>query len=267
MKRLLLSSYIVLGTILITTLAAAYFDGPYLTSPFVKDISKNLATEVIGIGLTVFLIDRVIKRQQEAELRKYRQVALLRLRNPLARHAEFLFKMFKATIETKPKIELVEVSDLFDNGFFTNVALLDFRKPAPISIASIGRINWATYLVIESKSLDDSLNQSLDKYSVYLKVELIEMIERMLEKNFNRFVAVLQGEVASGGLGKVTQPYPGFAELTEAVVEPHFRTFQVLVHYFNNQVDEEHKVNLKGQTWGNHVAPIIGSARAPTPAA
>jgi len=175
--------------------------------------------------------------------------------------------MFKATLEMKPKKDFVEVSDLFNNGFFTNVALLDFLKPAPISSALVGRPNWATYLVMESKSFNDSLSQILDKYSVYLKVELIEMIERMLDKNFYRTVAALQDEVASGLRSGITQPYPGFINLTEHVVEPHVWSFQDLVQYFNNQVDEEHKVNLVGQTWRNDVAPIIGSARAPAPAA
>ena len=47
MKRLLLISYIVLGVILIETLAVAYFDIPYLTSAFVKDISSVLTLKFV----------------------------------------------------------------------------------------------------------------------------------------------------------------------------------------------------------------------------
>jgi hypothetical protein len=265
MARLLLISYIALGIVLIATLAVLSFDIPYLTSSSVKNFSMNLATEVIGIGLTIFLVDRVIEKQQEAELKRYRQVALQRLRTPLARHVDFLFQMFKATVETKPQNDLVEVSDLFNKTFFANVAFLDFFKPAPISSALVGSPNWATYLVMESKSLNDSLGQILDKYSVYVDVELIELIEEMLDKKFYRIVAVLQDEVTAGIHRGVTQPYPGFINLTKHIVEPHVWSFQDLIHYFNSQVSNEHKINLKGQTWRNDVSPPVGSARASLP--
>lgn len=265
MSRLLLFSYVALGLVLVTTLAIICFDIPYLTSLTIQNFSMNLATEVIGIGLTIFLIDRVIEKQRKAELNRYKQVALQRLRAPLARHAEFLFQMFKATVESEPENDLVEVSDLFNNNFFANVARLDFLKSAPISSALVGSPHWATYLVMESKSLNDSLSHILDKYSVYVDVELIELIEGMLDKNFHRIVAVLHDEVVAGVHRGVTQPYPGFVNLTKHVVEPHVWAFQDLVRHFNSQVGDALRVNLKGQTWRNDVSPPIGSARAPAP--
>ncbi|MFL6257200.1 MAG: hypothetical protein ACJ74T_19505, partial [Pyrinomonadaceae bacterium] len=86
MPRLLLISYVALGAVLVATLAVICFDIPYLNNVTAQNFSMNLATEVIGIGLTVFLIDRVIEKQREAELERYRQAALLRLRTALARH-------------------------------------------------------------------------------------------------------------------------------------------------------------------------------------
>lgn len=265
MARLLIISYSILAVVLITTLVVISFDIPYLNSTTVQNFSMNLATEVIGIGLTIFLIDRVLQKQQEAELQRYKQVALQRLRSPLAHHAEFLFHMFKATVETEPKNALAEVSDLFNSTFFANVTRLDFLKPAPVSNALVGSPNWAAYLVVESKSLNDSLSQILDKYSVYVGVELVELIERMLDKNFYRIVAVLKDEVTAGINRGQTAPYPGFINLTEHVVEPHVWAFQNLIHHFNSQVSDELKINLTGQTWRNDVSPPIGSARAPVP--
>lgn len=258
MKNLLLLSYIGLGLILVGCVIIALIAVP---TSFAESFSLNLATEVIGIGLTIFLIDKVVERQQNKERERYRQVAIQRLRNPLTRHVGFLFEMFKACVKSKPKKEFVNVSDLFNKTFFDEISHLDFAKPAPITNALTGSPTWAYYLVRETKALNDSLSAILEKYSLYMDVELIHLIERVLDKSLYSFVSVIQGEVVADEGRGIKRAHPWFTNVAGHVVGEHVWPFQELVEYYNNHVTPEHKIMLN-QTWRNNVAPPIGSARA-----
>ena len=239
----------------------AYSDMPLFGGSFAKSLALNLASEILGIILTVFLIDRVISKQHEAELKRRKEVALLRLKEPLSRHAQFLFHMFKATVSAKPKTELVQISDLFNDNFFASTALLNLLQKAPL-ITERGEPNWAYYLVRESKALHDSVGQFLSAYSFHSDVRLIELLETMLRDNFYEHVLVLQ-DIAGGPLA-VGGDFQAFKNTAKVVFGPHVWAFQEIFEYFNRNAPNADRINFVTH-WENHIAPPIGSARILTP--
>lgn len=101
-------------------------------SSWIKSFSLGMASEIIGIFLVVFSIDRVIEAEQIEERKKLERVAFLQLRRPLIRHFYLFFNMFKAAIIEQPDKAYQNFSDLFDDRFFEQLAFLDFSKPAPV---------------------------------------------------------------------------------------------------------------------------------------
>ena len=63
LKWPLFGSYVLLALLFLAALVA-YFALPEAT--WIQDLAPNIAAESVGILLAVFLIDRVIRRRQEA---------------------------------------------------------------------------------------------------------------------------------------------------------------------------------------------------------
>lgn len=80
--------------ILLISCFSIYFS---ISSPssWIKAFSIEMASEIIGIFLVVFSIDRVIENEQAKERKKLELVAFLQLRRPLLRHFYLLFKAIR----------------------------------------------------------------------------------------------------------------------------------------------------------------------------
>jgi hypothetical protein len=73
-------------TALLVLCFATYFIVP-TSSDWLRDLSLSLATEIVGILLTILLIDRVLRANEELkakeEKRKYQAIAFRHLHTPL----------------------------------------------------------------------------------------------------------------------------------------------------------------------------------------
>ncbi|HEY9667073.1 MAG TPA: hypothetical protein V6C91_09720, partial [Coleofasciculaceae cyanobacterium] len=141
-----------------------------------------MASEILGIFLVIFSVDRVIENEQIKERNKLESVAFLQLRRPLTCHFYLLFNMFKASITTKPDEDYENLSSLFDDVFFEQLALLDFSKPSPV-FASI-EATWSDYLATECAQFKEALNRTVEKYGLFLQPELIDLIEEIINSPF-----------------------------------------------------------------------------------
>jgi hypothetical protein len=86
-----------------------------------RGFALNLASEVVGILITVLFIDAVLQRREEREQRRYRSVTLQQLRLPLKQHLLLLFAIYKASVEQKPEREISRVEDLFSDDYRTQL--------------------------------------------------------------------------------------------------------------------------------------------------
>src|SRR4030067_744155 len=100
MKNLLNRSYALLIAIALVFVYAYY---KFKTIDIVRDFTPNLLSEIGGILLTVFLIDRVIRKYQDVETNKYKAIALRQLRAPLNRIYHLFGQMYKASTLALPE--------------------------------------------------------------------------------------------------------------------------------------------------------------------
>ena len=256
MKKFLRDSYILL-TLLALILLLLYYFNPGTTN-WLKDFALNITTEIIGILLVVTLIDRAISINQESERKKVQKIAFQQLRIPLSHHFTLLFNIFKSSVQEKPNKKYANVSDLFDDIYFNEIAFFDFSKPAPI----IPPTDWFTHLSRESAKFKNDLNRTVEKYSLYLDSDIIDLLEEIINSSFISFIIQVSSIPKIDEREGYSRQYnlfsgQGFHDL----VEEHTTLFTKLIMYYNQNVSDEKKITMTDGLWGNNTSPKIGSSR------
>jgi hypothetical protein len=251
-------SYLVLATLSAVSFIL-YFKAPSESKwDWVRNISVNLGTGIIVVLLTALLIDAIINRKQEKERTRYELVSLQQLRIPLLHQFLLLFNIFKASVEIKPQTIYQNLPDLFDDNYFVQLAFFDFSKPAPTATP----LQWIDYLSHECTKFRDALNRTVDKYSVYLDSETLDVIEQLINSNFISFILQIPAIREVDQRGGFRRNYNFFAGSgMRDIVREYTSLFLKLVEYYNQQVAQESRIVVTDDLWRNDVAPQVGSAR------
>jgi hypothetical protein len=251
------------GFVLACLLAASiagYVIGGNLAIKWLQDYSLNGGTTVLGIVLTVVLIDAVIQRNQDRDRNRVRRVAFLQMRIPLLNHLHLLNDMYKAATPVAPSDRPLDIGSLFNQRYFSEVAFLDFAKPAPVS--SPVPLQWFDYVRMESAKFRVALAQTVDRYAVFLDGQSVELMETLINSFFLSFLEqgpAIRDATIRGGfkLNSALCSVEGF--------DDHFRkhtdAFVALVGLFNAAVPAEEKLAAGSELWRNDISPSFGSAR------
>jgi hypothetical protein len=189
---LLVWSCVVLAILGAACLAAAFLLPPAMAG--LRGFALNLGTEILGILLTVLLIDAVIRRKEERERAWYRRIALQQLRIPLTKHLQLLSDMYKASVERKPDREISSLGDLFSEDYFEQITYFNAMGPSPSappadrsSLASGNMplpIPWYQYLSTQVKQFKEDVERVVDKYAMHLDPETLDLLEQLAKSPF-----------------------------------------------------------------------------------
>ncbi len=255
--------YLVLVFALVVCVIVYQFIPIVLEGP--RGFALNLATEIIGILLTVGLIDAVLRRREERERQRYRSLALRQFWRPLNRQFDLLFNLYKATVERKPEREISEVSNLFDEDYFEQVARLDAAADGP-AVRSIGgtAVPWSEWIDEEAKRFKDALERVIDKYAMYLDVDTIDVAERLVDSSFITLAGhgAMMGAHARNTGHRGPLPFLG-AYGKDSPIREYTSAFSELVDIYNKTAPNERKMVPPRLMWRDDVSPSIGSARIP----
>lgn len=255
MTRLLRFSY---ATLVVLELVCLIFLFIPTLPDWMNDIALNLGTEILGILLTVLLIDSVIRGNEKRERSRYQAVALRQLRIPLVHHLQLLFSLYKASIPHKPEELVSDPRKLFSDDYFVQLAFFDFSKSAPV----VPEIQWFDHLKQEFTQFRDALSRTVEKYALYLDVETVELVEQLINSTLLSFV--LQAPVVrdldrSQGIRRQYNLLGGSG--MAKLVREHTQWFSESVESYNEGVPVEQRIKLADHLWRDDVAPQIGSAR------
>ena len=190
--------------------------------------------------------------EQERERRRYRDVALRSLGVPLRRHFGHLASMMKASVEQKPDLTPASLREFFNSGYVATVANLDCSKQSGSDLA------WVDENANEFQHFTDALTQRLDRYAMYLEVELVTLMEGLLTSPFVAFVKQTRHLVHQRTVSPALFSHPTVGPL----LGEYCAQFAALAEAFN-AVEPEERLVVKpsDEIWRADVAPAIGSAR------
>lgn len=231
----------------------------------VRNFALNLAAGIVGTLLTVFLIDQVLRSKEESEekekKRKYQEIALRHLRIPLINHLRMFTNILKAVSQSAPQKSYDSVHDLFDKDYFAKLELLDFSKDAPL----LG-YKWSDYIARECSRFKESITRTLDRYSLYLDSDIVELMEQIINSSFMDFVvgAPATRELKLRTLPGVVLPNNLFAEKTLYggginVTRKYTERFSRLIDYYNSHESEEKRIKPDENYWRSDIAPQYGT--------
>lgn len=232
-----------------------------------RGFALNLATEIVGILLTVLLIDAVLRRREDRARDRYRTVALRQLWAPLNRQCDLFSSIYKASSERRPEQEISGVTDLFDEDYFRQIERLDITA-ASGTARSIGDdpMPWYECIGNEMKGFKEDLERVVDKYAMYLDIDTVDAVERLIGSNFVNIMAFATPTIVShfrsmGHQGPI--PLLFAAHDVDDPVREYTDALSQLVKIYDETAPNDRKVRTSDSTWRDDILPKVGSARIP----
>jgi uncharacterized membrane protein YhaH (DUF805 family) len=138
------------------------------------NFSLNLITEIVGIFLTVFLIDLVIKRRENKEKKNILKNTYTQYKRPAQTLLYFFAKVYKASTLERPSEWDTDYKTLFSTDqFYTSIRYLDFMKKAPVT----PNTDWLNHSHHEMTEIKNGFDKILDKYAFTLDSKVISDLE------------------------------------------------------------------------------------------
>lgn len=148
----------------------------------IKDILVNLLVTIIGIFVTVFLIDRVIEEDAERKRRKILRTAFQRL--PIKSQFSLFLTMGHATALNGA---ITNYSDLYSEKYYDYLKKLDFSARGPGRWNTGRDMNWGEYISLMCNEFKEATGTIMGNYMLYLTEEEIKLFQSILNSNFMYF--------------------------------------------------------------------------------
>lgn len=220
---------------------------------------SNIAGGLFGSLLLIFLVDKIIERNRENERRQNVKIALGRLRFPIKDHMSLLCDIYKAATQSKPRSLPTTFEGTFTDDYYREISLLDFTKDAGWAL----KTDWFTRLDLETKILKDKLEQVIEAYAIFLDVALKNILERIINSSFVRFVPQIRMLLKIDRQHQFKRAYYTMFAGMENDVKEHVSNMLELIKYFNAHADPPPIQLIQGQ-WSDLSSPTWGSGRFST---
>ena len=233
--------YFIISSFSVLLLVGGKFD-------FLNEYLSGILTELIGIGFTVFIIDRIISYIGQKQEELYRALALKSCKMPIYTYCSIWINIYKSNNTNKPIMDFDNLETFFlSDDFHTAVTNYDFNTLiAPDK--SYGKYYNGTVL-----NVSDKFQNILAKYASKLSIEDLKLLEHFgggsyFHKIFavNKFLTEVtfttQTTTPSGTTTtQATRPFiNSFKDLTKINFQKHFKTLLDLIDNYNKVIDNDY---------------------------
>lgn len=168
MKILTISVLILLAALVAIGLYLYHYD---ILS--IKDVLLNLFAEIIGILLTLILVDQLLAASQERERRRVARTALRSFGKPLRSHINLLCDILKASTTSIPTQAEADLRTLLLKNLPDEIQFFDFTASGPTHPPE----PWANHISNKFQNFSDAVEKIVEKYSTFLQPQLLEALE------------------------------------------------------------------------------------------
>lgn len=242
--------FIILISLAFVALALDYW---LVSIPFIQEYAPNFFTEILGIAITVFVIEKLFEYEQNKDHARVKKIGLEKLQKEIWEIAYLLSQMIKSTLPANTKIEDLPTTyaDILKSNLTLNIKYLDFQKNAPV----VPRRNWFTHIYQVLDRAFKEIDEIVDTYIPFLTPEEIEKIEQ-LRKNIllDMLVKVYPLPQILHEHGKATSNLSNLISIEDPSVDKSFKDIASIISFF--------KVKTPSQIWDQTTEPKFGASRA-----
>jgi len=161
---------------------------------FVRDFGPGIASEVLGIIITLIFVQRILERRQHEERARASRGGVRRAEDPLRDLAGLWAEIVKGCLERLPARPPSTYQDLFASEWSSEVDYCDMTRV---------RYGWSDETWAESSArvisrARDQISAILDLYGVHLNAHLIEVLDEVRDDPFLAHVETLGEQLRVG---------------------------------------------------------------------
>ena len=253
-KTFIQQSYLILFIILFASIFTLYscinsfLIDSNICNLWLKDFTLNMTAELLGILLVVFSVNKAVKFREQQENNKFKQIAFRQLKIVLNKQLFLFIEMFDYATLAPDKINSKTLPEFLQNDdYYIKLHRLNLLDLAPILTPKGGKMDWLDYIHSESVNLKSAINQVVDRYSFYLDSEVVDLMEKISDAGFIRFITSIWE-------AKKLEAYKNHGDLLsdcENLLREYIKGLLDLVYFYNDSVTEDRQINLDWETWNN----------------
>jgi hypothetical protein len=204
-----------------------------------KDFGLNFTTEILGAVITVFILDRLIKKREEDKNIPLKIAIYEDIRLYTTRYIGFWIETYLLSVpEDPPK----DISDFFSKiGMPKILSYLHLDSEPNVTPSQ----KWWDWIVHNAKEFKVNGEKILDRYSGFLDPEIFGHLHRLTESHFNGCLIMIPAIRQSDNIYKT----PRVKVLGNYSIEPmedDFKAILGLVNWCENSYNDllKHKIDL-----------------------
>ena len=214
--------YLILGVLVLVATAVTQFMPDNETA---QRFGPNMATETLGILLTLLFVQRFLERQDRVRRLRSSLGAFRRGSRALTRLVESWATLIKGVMRTPPRYPPESSLELLEPHHTAGLVELDPQGDAPD-----GR-SWAEWMAEELRTGREALQEVVRVYGASLDAEYVEVLDAYLDDAFFDVFLRVSAEPDS-------DDWPVRIRQSGAARESHFRRLKAVVELHNELAAE-----------------------------
>ena len=154
----------------------------WLISPTTEDFGLNFFTEMLGVAITVFVIDRLIQNREERRNIPQKLAAYEDVRLYTSRYISFWTSTFKDAV---PEEEPESIEEFFSENGMTKILQYLYMNSEP-NVTPPRK--WWDWIVHNAKEFKDNGDKILDRHSHNLDPVAFGFLHQLTESSFNNML-------------------------------------------------------------------------------
>jgi hypothetical protein len=218
--------YVILGTLVVVAAAVSQL---MPDSEAAQRFGPNIATETLGILLTLVFVQRFLERQDRVRRLRSSLGAFRRGSRALTQIVEAWATLIKGGLRNPPRYPPDSLLELFQPHMTKAIAEID----PDVHAASVPAIGWGAWAARELRAGRDALREVIRVYGTSLDAEYVEAVDELLDDEFFD----LFFELVSDGEERATDWQIRIRQRSGAL-ESHFRRLLGAVELHNTLAHE-----------------------------
>ncbi len=253
-----ISRILIISTLVLLLLAVGAFWLYYAGALGLGDLWLNVATEIVGILLTLLLVDQVIRAAEDRSRHRVEIVALHQITGPLNGHIRLLCNLMKAGLNELPDKNTTTLRDLLTEHLMTAIKFFDFSGAAP----TVPGRQWFDHLHTQFDTLEKNLTKTIEKYAAFLEPNFLEYLEALANSSLMGFMIDAEKICTADIHLKIKRTYNILADDSmRALVAEHINALLRVIDHHDTKLTKGRLNEVPGDLWRSEMEPKLGSAR------